>query len=64
MKKSKDFRQLQQLVMTKRKRGLSLKTTLEIKMADYIEQSQSSREQLNEIADEIEKELKGDKPNG
>lgn len=64
MRKSKDFRQLQQLVMTKRKRGLSLKTTLEIKMASYIEQSQSSREQLNEIADEIEKELKGDKPNG
>ena len=64
MKKSKEFRQLQQLVMTKQKRGLNLKSSLEIKMADYIEQSQSSREQLNEIADEIEKELKGDKPNG
>lgn len=60
MKKSKSFRQLQQLVMTKQRRGLNLKSSLEIKMADYIEQSQSNREQLDEIALEIENELLGE----
>ena len=57
MKKSKSFRQLQQTVMTKQRRGLNLKSSLEIKMADYIEQSQSNREQLDKIALEIENEL-------
>lgn len=60
MKKSENFRKLQQLVMTKQKRGLNLKSELEIKMAYYIEQSQSNREQLDEIALEIEKELLGE----
>lgn len=57
MRKSKSFRQLQQTVMTKQKRELKLNSALELMMADYIEQSQSNREQLDKIALEIENEL-------
>ena len=57
MKKSENFRKLQQIVMTKQRRGIILKNLLECKMADYIEQSQSNREQLDKIAQEIENEL-------
>lgn len=64
MRKSKEFRQLQQLVMTKQKRGLAIKSTLEKMMEVYIETSRLNREQLDEIASEIENELKGDKTNG
>lgn len=57
MKKSVDFRQLQQLVMTKQKRGLKLKSALELRMADYIEKSQLSRNELDEVAQYIEKDI-------
>lgn len=60
MKRSKKFRQLQQLVMTKQKRNLNLNKKVEHMMASYIEQSQSNREQLDEIAQEIENELLGE----
>lgn len=60
MVKSKKFRQLQQLVMTKQKRGFNLKNSLEIKMAEYIAQSQLNRVSLDEIASEIEDELKNE----
>jgi hypothetical protein len=57
MKKSVDFRQLQQVVMTKQKRNLKLKSALELMMADYIEKSQLSRNELDEVAYYIEKEI-------
>ena len=59
MKKSENFRKLQQTVMTKQKRNLKLNSALELMMADYIEQSQENKKQLDEIASEIENELLG-----
>lgn len=57
MKKSIEFRQLQQLVMTKQKRGLKLNSGLETLMAGYIEKSRLSRNELDEVAYYIEKEI-------
>lgn len=57
MKKSVDFRQLQQLTMTKQRRGLKLNSDLELMMADYIKKSQLSRKQLDEVASVIEEEI-------
>lgn len=57
MKKSVDFRQLQQVVMTKQRRGLKLNSDLELMMADYIEKSRLSRNELDEVAYYIEKEI-------
>lgn len=57
MKRTIEFRQLQQVVMTKQKRNLKLKSDLELMMADYIEKSRLSRNELDEVAFYIEKEI-------
>lgn len=57
MKKSKEFRQLQQIVITKQTRGLKLNPGLETSMAEYIEKSRLSRNELDEIADYIEEKI-------
>jgi len=57
MKRTLEFRQLQQLVLTKQRRGLKLNSPLELKMADYIENSQNNKKQLDEVASVIEEEI-------
>jgi len=57
MKRTIKFRHLQQLVMTKQSRGLKLNSGLETSMAKYIEKSRLSKNELDEIAYSIEKEL-------
>lgn len=57
MKRTIEFRQLQQLVMTKQKRNLKLNSPLELKMALYIERSQENKKQLDEVASVIEEEI-------
>ena len=57
MKKSENFRKLQQIVLTKHRRGLKLNPGLETLMDGYIEQSQENKKQLDEIASEIEEEI-------
>lgn len=57
MKRSVEFRQLQQLVMTKQKRNLKLNSALELMMVDYIETSQAKKKELDEVASVIEEEI-------